>query len=139
LAAYAKIDESEAPLIRISVVGPPDDENYPQYLAGMENAFRRQDQFGLVFDSGALGNLPARYRELQSAWLARTEGEFSGRWVCAAFVIQNRMIRGVLMTLFWINRPYYQHLVTSNVADAEEWARARLLERGALPKDASNG
>lgn len=128
MGPYAEIDESAAPLIRISVVGEPDAENYPAYLNEMGEAFRRHAFFGMVFNTGALGNLPARYRELQSAWLKETEAEFSERWICAAFVIQSRVIRGVLMTLFWVNRPYYQHFVTASAEEAEEWVKRRLAE-----------
>lgn len=136
LGNYAVIDPSQAPLILVSVVGEPDDESFQEYLDDIAAAFRACDRFALVFDSGELGNLPAKYRDQLSAWMKETESEFRGRWLSSAFVIKNRVIRGVLMTLFWVNPPYYETKVVSTREEGEVWCLKRLRTVGVeLPKE----
>lgn len=130
LGNYAVIDSSQTPLIFVSVVGEPDDESFQEYLDDIGAAFRACDLFALVFDSGNLGNLPAKYRDRLSAWMKETESEFRGRWLFSAFVIKNRVIRGVLMTLFWVNPPYYETKVSGTREVAERWIVNRLAEAG---------
>ncbi|MDD9941026.1 MAG: hypothetical protein OXU20_08320 [Myxococcales bacterium] len=60
-------------------------------MEAIANEFRKHDRVGLIFNTGGLAAFPARYREMQSRWLAETREEFEGRWIAAAFVIPNRV------------------------------------------------
>gem|GEM_PF-865768 len=130
LGDYTIVDDSRAPIVHVQVIDEPTDESYEQYLTDVTAAFRGLDRFGMVFNSGELGQLPARYRARLSEWLSETEGEFKGRWLCAAFVIKSRMIRGVLSAIFWLNRPYYDVKVFGTEEEAWEWTRHQLEEAG---------
>ncbi|MEN9579900.1 MAG: hypothetical protein RJA70_2909, partial [Pseudomonadota bacterium] len=104
---YAIVEVNRAPVVHVRVVGEPNDKNYPDYLEALAREFRCLDKFAMLFNTGSLTQFPAKYREMQDRWLADTQSEFEGRWVCSAFVIPSRVIRGVLMTLFWLRKPYY--------------------------------
>ncbi len=123
---YATIEIVEGSIVFVRVVSEPSDENYPQYLHALGEAFRSLDTFSMIFDTGDLDRFPAKYREMQARWLAETENEFMGRWLCAAFVIRNTVIRGVLMTLYWLKEPYYEHKVVASSDEAWEWTRAQM-------------
>jgi len=114
----------------VTVVAPPNDENYPAYLEALGEAFRGLDRFAMVFDTGGLSRFPARYRELQTRWLDRTRPEFEGRWMTSAFVIRERVIRGVLRTMFWVSKPYYDARVFAHSAEAFAWTLERMKEWG---------
>lgn len=130
MQAYAEFDVSRPPVVVVQIVSPPTDENYPLYLEQLGASFRELDRFAMIFDTGSLASFPAKYRDMQARWLKETEEEFRGRWVCSAFVIPNRMIRGVLMTLNWLNPPYYDSTVVKNREKAWAFTREKLAEAG---------
>lgn len=130
MGTYAIVDSSQAPIVHVRVVGEPSDEGFTQYLDDVDAAFRGLDRFGMVFNTGSLAQLPAKYRNQLSEWLTATQPEFNNRFLCSAFVIERRMIRGVLMTVFWLSEPYYTTKVVAHEADAWSWTRARLAEAG---------
>jgi hypothetical protein len=123
VGAYAVFDGSDERVVRVLVVSEPNDENYPVYLDQLAREFRARDQYGLLFDTGELSKFPARYRAMQERWLADTEEEFQGHWLCGAFVIKHRVIRGVLASMYWLNPPYYAAKVVADRAAGEEWIK----------------
>lgn len=129
MGRYANVDTSNAQIVHVKVMQSPTDESYQQYLDDLADAFRARDRFAMVFNAGDLSRLPSRYREAQSRWLSDTQGEFEGRWVGSAFVIKNRAIRGVLMTLLWVNKPYYRVRVVQSEEEAWAWCRGILRDR----------
>jgi hypothetical protein len=133
---YAIVDGSRAPIVHVRVVSTPTDAGYQRYLDELGEAFRALDRFAMVFDVGELTDFPAKYREVQSKWIADTEEEFKGRFIASAFVIKKRVLRGVLMALFWINEPYYEHTVVGGEEEAWQWVRDALLRAEVpLPPD----
>ncbi len=134
MSRYAVVDASNAPIVYVRVVAEPDDEGFSRYISDVGGAFRELDKFALIFNTGDLNRFPAKYREILNQWLVDTEAEFKGRWVSSAFVIKNRLIRGVLSAIYWMNRPYYEHCVVSSDEVAWEWTCSRLSAAGvALP------
>lgn len=127
---YAVVNTERSPVVHVQVVNEPDDENYRAYLTAITDEFRAREKVALIFNTGELTAFPARYREMQSRWLAETQAEFEGRWLCAAFVVPSRVIRGVLMTLFWVNRPYYAHAVVADDEAAWAWVTAEMAKAG---------
>ena len=127
---YAIVHPDESPIVHVRVVGEPNEVNYAEYLEALHAAFRQRDRFALIFDTGDLSKFPAKYREMQSRWLESTQPEFEGRWICSAFVIKQRLIRGALMTMYWLNQPYYEYRVTATSDDAWRWTRVQLTAAG---------
>lgn len=129
---YAVVDESQAPIIHVRVVGEPDELNFEQYIREVDAAFRRHERFGLVFNTGELSQLQPRFRGRLSSWMTETERDFQGHLVCAAFVIKSKILRGVLMAVFWVSKPYYRVKLFSKETAAWDWTRRQLKEQGVL-------
>ena len=134
---YAIIDTSESPIVHVRVVAAPNDTNYPAYLDGLAEAFRGLDRFAMIFDTGDLSQFPAKYREMQVKWLKEHEAEFKGRWISSAFVIKSRLIRGVLMTMYWVKPPFFDNKVVAKADMAWTWTRDRLAADGISTSAAS--
>lgn len=133
---YAIISSDRPPVVHAHVVNEPTDTNYPAYLNALGEAFRSLDKFALIFDTGDLTRFPAKYREQQSRWMADTQDEFEGRLLGIAFVIPQPVIRGVLMAMYWIKKPYYSYSVVANEASAWAWTSAELARHGIeVPKN----
>lgn len=132
MADYAVVSTERAPIVSVRVIDGPTDENYRRHLEELAAAFRAQDRFGMVFDTGDLAKFPARYREMLNRWIEETQPEFEGRWICAAFVIRNRLIRGVLTAVYWLNAPYYDHKVVGSPEEAWRWVTEQLQNAGVL-------
>lgn len=130
MGAYAVVDTQSAPIVRVQVVGEPDDESYQEYLDDLGAAFRALPHFAMLLDAGNLGGLPSKYRDQQTHWLKNAEAELKGRWIASAFVLKSPIIRAVLHTMFWIHPPYFAHKVARNQEEAFEWIQARLTEAG---------
>lgn len=125
---YAIVDSRKAPVVHVRVVSEPTDKNYQEYLDNLGSAFRKLRRFAMIFNTGELNRFPAKYREMQNAWLRTTEEEFRGRWICSAFVIKSRVIRGVLMTLYWLNEPYYDYKVCATEDEAWAWTHEKMKQ-----------
>ncbi len=138
MGSYAVIDTDLAPIVRVQVVGEPSDENYQEYLDDLGAAFRALPRFAMLFNTGSLGNLPSRYRDQQTDWLAQTQAEFRGRWIASAFIIKSPNIRGVLHTMFWIRPPHYLHKVTSDQREGHAWLEDKLRDAGVELQAPSN-
>jgi len=129
--SYATVRRGkDSPIVHVRVVREPTEANYVEYLDALHAAFDELDRFALIFDTGTLSNFPAKYREMQSRWLETTQPEFEGRWICSAFVIKHRLIRGVLMTMYWLNKPYYDYKVTATNEEAWRWTREQMKAAG---------
>ena len=130
---YADVEVVTPHVVWVRVVGEPTDESYRAYIDDVAAAFRSQECFVMLFDTGGLANLPARHREMLTTWLAETEDEFKGRWLGAAFVIRQRMLRGVLSAMHWLSPPYYPHKVVATADDGWAWLQQLLVDAELSP------
>jgi hypothetical protein len=127
---FAIIDAACSPAFHVRVVSLPTDDNYSAYLEAISAEFRRVDKFALILNTGDQAAFPSKFRDIQARWLAETRAEFEGRWICSAFVIPSRVVRGVLMALFWMDNPYYAHTVVADDEKAWLWTRAQMAAAG---------
>lgn len=74
----------------------------------------------------SIAEFNAEHREQQVAYLAGV-----------AFTTSSLFIRGILTAIYWINPPAYPYKVFADLASAETWAEARLLEKQSAARDAS--
>mgnify|MGYP000512727133 CR=1 FL=1 len=135
MGTYAEVEVVVPHVVWVTVVGEPTDESYQAYIDDVAAAFRSQEKFVMLFDTGGLANLPARHREMLTQWLADTEDEFKGRWLGAAFVIRQRMLRGVLSAMYWLNPPYYPHKVVGSADVGWSWLRDILVDAHLTPPE----
>lgn len=134
---FAIVSVRDLNVVHVQVVGAPTVANLQLYLGELTAAIRSVDRFAVIVNGVRADAFPAKYRGVLSSWMKTTQAEFEGRWVCCAFVISNRTLRGALLALFWLNKPYYPFVVVPNEAEAWKWTRERLAAPGASSAQAA--
>ena len=128
------IDEGRWPIVVLTFLGVPRDEELLWYLRKLEEFVVRGEPFVAVFDALHSGIPPRRHQEMQAEWDRRNAHRVARVQRGAAFVIKSPLVRVILRGYLLIQPLPCPTMVTSTVAAALEWAAERLATSVDQPK-----
>lgn len=119
------------PLLIVEFSGVPSDEQFEDYLQGMDRHIERcvasAKQTVVVVDTlKATSPVSAAQRRMQADWMARNFVRSQASMCGMAFVIDNMLVRGVLTAILWLQRIPCEHTVVGTRHEAEQWAVIKL-------------
>ena len=127
------IDEGRWPIVVITWLGVPRDQDFLSFLRRLEEFVARDEPFAVVFDTSHAGIPPRRYHEMQVEWDRRNAHRVARLQRGAAFVIKSPLVRILLQGYLLIQPLPCPSTVTSTLGEALEWAGERVRPRDEGP------
>jgi hypothetical protein len=127
--AYAKIDETSFPVVRVAFTGKKSsDENFELYLRQLKDCYRFEKRIAIIFDATNASVPAMKHQKKQAQWLK--ENEELMRKYCAgtAYVIPNAAIRAILKMIFSFQKQPVPYQVVQKVDEAEGWIKSLILD-----------
>ncbi len=127
---FIEIDEKRFPLVLVTFEGSVPNDQFEQYLRGMDRMLSRRQPNVTILDATRSDRSPAVQRKMQADWI-KTNREALEQYSCGtAFVISSPLVRGVLTAILWMQPLPQGYTVVATLAEAEDWAVGRLRQRG---------
>ena len=122
--SYAIFNRSAFPLIVVSFTGENETpDNFKEYLNGLLKNYEAKKPFSLVFDATKASTPNIKYQKLQAMWMKEHDSLVKEYCRCVAYVVPSVLLRGVLKTIFRLQKNPVPFKVFSNLDDAKNWAR----------------
>lgn len=124
-----EIDDARYPLVVVRFVGTVDDKAFGDYIDAMTR-IRGRGANVAIFDATHAGAVSPRQRRMQSDWLRDFAPELEKNSLGTAFVITNRVIRGILTAILWVTKIPGPYVVLPSFSQAMIWAEEQLDAAG---------
>lgn len=122
-------DESGFPFVVLRPVGRSTDADVAANHAFLEGCFARREPFTVLFDARHAASLTGAQRRMYAAWFTKMEVDIIRYFRGGATVSSSPFVRAAITAIFWMYRPTFPYLVTSDYAQAEAFLRGRLEDR----------
>lgn len=124
---YANIDSSDFPIINVVFTGEAaTDENFPVYLKEVERNYDRKEPLAIIFDATDAVLPGITYQKMQAQWLRDNQQLMKDYCKGTAYVIPNRVIRGVLNAIFAFQKQPVPYQVCGTYDEAKKWVGEQL-------------
>jgi hypothetical protein len=124
------IDTSRHPIVVVRFSGYISEPEFDVYLASMTQLISRSERTLTILDARRAIRNPPSQRKKQADWLKANEQRLRQYSLGTAFVITSPFVRGVLTAILWLQPLPNDHTVVSTMAEAEDWAAAKLRAAG---------
>ena len=125
------LDTTRWPLLVQSYAREATDEVTEAFCAAVEAyLLSRPAPFAWVADATNLLRATARQRQMVANLDKRLMQHDKEFCLGTAIVVAHPLARGIVTAVYWVTPPVYPYKFFAAFADAEEWARARLAEKG---------
>ena len=119
-----------APLYVVEFVGVPQDGEFETYLDSMLAIARRGELHAMVMDATRAGVIPPHLRKRQAEWMREHEAINRATTAGMAFVLEGKLMRGLLTALFWMQRMPCPYAVMASREAAVRWCASALGNKG---------
>lgn len=120
---YATFDRSEFPIITINFTGNSEnDENFQDYLNGLEKNYTFEKQFSLIFELTKAPIPKVSYQLKQAHWMKANEDKIKTYCRGVAYIIPSAIMRNVLKFIFSIQKNPVPFKVFSTLEEGKVWA-----------------
>lgn len=119
---YATFDFEHYPVVVVAFTGhKATDENFRKYLAGLHQAYEREQPFAYLFDAENAAMPGLRYQKMQAAWLKDNEALMKQYCQGTAYHIPNAFIRTALKGIFALQQQPVPYKVVGTLNLAMQW------------------
>jgi hypothetical protein len=132
---YCTFDDSHWPLLFHRFVGEASNQEFEDHLIERTRFLRRGQPHVLIVDLSRTGQLPPEQRKRHTEWLRQHDEVIQRMVLGTAYITPTALSRLALSVLFYLKRPSYSYLLTSQEDQALPWAINR-LEAAGLPEPA---
>lgn len=124
MEAYAIIDESEFPIVRIRFTGNKStDENFQAYLNENTACYRSGKKLAIIFDASKASIPSIRHQKMQADWLKENRKLMENYCAGTAYIIPNSAIRAVLKVIFSFQNQPVPYKIFEDEREAIAWAK----------------
>jgi len=123
---YFVMDRSTWPVVEVKFIDDATDDEFNRYLSALESLYEQDEPFGLLFDARDANYLPGKYRRRQAEWIADNETMIRDQLTGTAYVITSSILRGILRTIFSIQKQPVPYTVVGTMDEARDWLADRL-------------
>ena len=126
--SFLKVDTTEWPIVFLTTVGSPTDEQLREHLKDIEReVLQRGQKFVQIVDQRESEILNAGQRAIIAEHQATMEDHYASSCLGEAYVSDKKM-QGVMIAVFWQAKPPYPYRFFESLEEAREWAH-RLAPR----------
>ena len=130
MSVYAEFDRSQRPLITIHFTGAPaDTDNFSTYLAELAHNYEKKEPFALVFELSKAPIPGLSYQLQQAAWMKEHDDLIRQYCMGVAYVIPGTLMRGVLKSIFKVQKQPVPYTVVATFDKGKEWAHSTIKHR----------
>jgi hypothetical protein len=124
---YVEFDMSLAPVILITFTGnEPTEENFRAYLDETYHLYDQQEALSLVFDATKAPLPGFKYQKMQAEWLKNHEQLMKNYCQGTAYVIPNKLVRGILKAIFALQKQPVPYEIFAEKEEAIRWAEEQM-------------
>ena len=130
-----RFDDSQWPLLVVSVSGAPSDEEFEEYLASYDAFLGRGQKYAIIYETRPDAPMfSVGHARKQAKWIAEHDEEIRRLCVGIAFVLPAPVLRGVLRFILGIQDIPAPYKVFRDMAEATPWLDDRMAIEGLRPK-----
>ena len=124
---YAKIDQSDLPILNVFFTGNiAEENNFELYLAEIKQVYDLEKTIAIIFDATSAVLPATMYQKMQAQWLKDNEKLIQKYCVGTAYIIPNLVIRNVLKAIFTFQKQPVPYLVCKTMSEATIWTSEQL-------------
>ena len=127
MASQFYFDETKWPLLIVTAPDEPDDGAFTGYLMRLSAILARKQHYVVILDATHAVNLTTEHRLQMAAWLKQNREALSHYCQGAAFVIENKFVKGLLSAILLFAPMPYANKVTGTIAEAVAWSQTRMV------------
>jgi len=125
--AYADFDTTEFPIVFIRFTGEPStDQNFQEYLNGLDALYEREELFAIVFDATEAAIPSLRHQKMQAYWLRNNTELVKSYCKGTAYIILKSTTRAILKLIFAITPQPVPYKIVVTEKDGRNWALSQL-------------
>ncbi len=124
-------DEREKPLMRMAYQGVPDDAEWQRHLEVMSDWARRGEIYGVVIDAREVGRVSATQRRGIMDWITNDKQHLRANCAGGALIFASPLQQGLWTAISWVTPSPIPVKMFSDLASAEAWVRAQIVEKQA--------
>lgn len=124
-------DEREKPLMRMTYQGVPDDAEWQRHLEVMSDWARRGEIYGVVIDAREVGRVSATQRRGIMDWITNDKQHLRANCAGGALIFASPLQQGLWTAISWVTPSPIPVKMFSDLASAEAWVRAQIVEKQA--------
>lgn len=127
MEAYAIIDESDFPVVRIRFTGANStDDNFQAYLDQNKACYRLGKKLAIIFDASQASIPALSHQKMQANWLKENQKLMQKYCTGTAYVIPNAAIRAILKMIFSFQKQPVPYKIFEKEEEAEIWVKGCL-------------
>ncbi len=119
-----------SPIHLITFEGVPTDEEFRDYLRGIDRIIAEKRPYAHVLDASRAGPTPASHRQMQTEWMKQNKLLIKAHCRGTAFVFASASLRFVLSAIFLVQPMPCPYLVTGSTPEAVSWCASQLRAAG---------
>lgn len=129
MAPYATFDRSNRPLITINFTGEKaNPENFSEYLAELKRNYEPEETFALIFELSKAPIPGLSYQRQQANWMKEHDALIQQYCKGVAYVIPGAIMRGVLKSIFSMQKQPAPYTVVGSYEEGKAWAEGTLRQ-----------
>jgi hypothetical protein len=119
-------DTTDLPLVYLSYIGSPSLADNQEMQRKFSELWSRNQKYIAISDLSAAINDDKPAQEQNARWMKENESKI--RELCGglAFVIPSPMIRAIIRTFFFLNKPPAPYVVVDTISEAKRWAQEQM-------------
>ena len=117
---YVKIDFEEFPSVVISIKDhAPTEEEFDDFLNAMKQTYANEKDRIVLFDLINAQNIPFSFQIKFANWSKKMEPIFKKHLKGVTFSVGNKLIKALLKSIFFLQKPTYEYKVFDKLEDVE--------------------
>ncbi|MDZ7934574.1 MAG: hypothetical protein U5M51_06350 [Emticicia sp.] len=117
---YTKIVFDNFPFVKISIKDhTPTDSEFDEFLSAMKETYANKKNRIVFFDLVEARNVPLSMQVKFAKWSLGMEPNFAAYLKGVTFHVSNNLIKSILKSIFFLQKPNYDYKVATKLSDAE--------------------
>ena len=117
---YVKIDFESFPSVVISVKDhAPTEAEFEDFLDAMKQTYANEKGRIVLFDLTNAQNVPFSFQIKFANWSKKMESTFEKHLKGVTFYVGNKLIKALLKSIFFLQKPTYEYKVFDKLEDVE--------------------
>ncbi len=126
---YASIDANGFPTVVIAIKNhTPAKVEFEAFLAAMKHSYANEEDRIVLFDLVNARNVPLSLQLKFARWSKSMEPVFEKHLKGVTFHVSNKLIKGVLKSIFFFQKPNYEYQIFNDQAEVDSH-QTLLLQR----------
>ena len=117
---YTKIDFEDFPSVVIAIKDhAPTEEEFDDFLNAMKQTYANEKDRIVLFDLTNAQNVPFSFQIKFANWSKKMEPNFEKHLKGVTFYVGNKLIKALLKSIFFLQKPTYDYKVFDKLEDVE--------------------